>query len=568
MSTERPPDDEGAEETQDDVAAALDMVLVQATAPGYQRWFPGQAGVKALAKLVRQPSQTSQRLGGLVSELRRIAAGKSEVAPHDKDRRFADPAWKTNPILRRAVQAYLALGATAEQLVDDADLDWAGDQRLRFALTNIVAAISPSNTPINPTALKVAVDHGALNFAKGAATLIKDLRQPPRIPEMVDTSKFEVGGNLAISPGSVVMRTAVFELIQYTPQTAKVRAVPLLIVPPTINKYYSLDLAPGRSFVEHLVNAGQQAFVMVWRNPDASHAEWGMDTYAQAILDALDATEQITGSEQTIPFALCGGGAVLAHTLGYMAATSQLHRLAGVAFGVMVIDYARAGTPSAFADPRAARAAIAWSQRRGYVDGRNLAEAFAWLRPDDLVWGYVVNNYLCGNTPPAFDLLYWNADTTRMTAGLHRDYILTALDNKLAAGTATALGEPVDLSKVDVDAYIVAGLKDHITPWENCYRTTQLLGGTSRFVLSSSGHIAAMVNPPGNPKSQFQVGEDTPASPRSWQQRAETVQGSWWDDVVSWLKARSGKLEPASTELGGGDHRPLAPAPGTYVFET
>jgi polyhydroxyalkanoate synthase len=388
------------------------------------------------------------------------------------------------------------------------------------------------------------------------------------VPSSVDGSGFAVGRNLATTPGAVVLRTEVFELIQYAPQTDQVREVPLLLVPPTINKYYALDLAPDRSLVEFLVRDGQQVFVMSWRNPDARHATWNFDTYVQSILEALDAVERISGSERTVLGGICSGGILASIAAAYLAATGRQERLAAFALAVTVIDNARAGMASALGSRRLAQAAKAASRRRGYLDGRALAEVFAWIRPGDLVWNYWVNNYLLGKTPPAFDILFWNADTTRMPAGLHADFVDLAIDNTLVIGGAlTVLGVPIDLSRIDTDAYIVAGIADHITPWQNCYRTTQLLGGSSRFVLSTSGHIAALVNPPGNPKASFQVNKDNPADPAEWLKTAETQPGTWWTDASAWLAERCGTKRPASEQLGGGGLRSLVEAPGTYVFD-
>jgi polyhydroxyalkanoate synthase len=386
---------------------------------------------------------------------------------------------------------------------------------------------------------------------------------------MVDRSAFEVGRNIAVTPGAVVLRTDVFELIQYTPQTEQVRDVPLLVVPPTINKYYALDLAADRSLVEFLVREGQQVFVMSWRNPDARHAKWNFDTYVQAILEALDAVERVTGTDRSVLAGICSGGILAGITAAYLTATGRPDRLAALALAVTVIDNAHAGVASALGTRRMASAAKAVSRRRGYLDGRALAEVFAWLRPGDLVWNYWVNNYLLGKRPPAFDILFWNADTTRMPAGLHADFVDLAMDNLLVtAGARTVLGVPIDLSEIDADTYIVAGIADHITPWQNCYRTTQLLGGSSRFVLSTSGHIAALVNPPGNPKASFQVNKANPADPEEWLKSAETEPGTWWLDASAWLAERTGALRPAPEQLGGGGLRPIVEAPGTYVFDS
>ena len=557
--------DEAAE-----AAAPLDVLLVDAALGPYRRFAPDASTVKFAAGLARRPLSTARRVGAFGAEAARIVAGTSTHAPTKRDRRFADAAWAENPMLRRVLQAYLAAGKTAEQLIADARLDWRDDQRIRFVVDNLLEALAPSNLPIlNPASAKAVIDSGGANLVRAGTQLVRDMASAPRIPEMVDRSAFSVGGNIATTPGAVVLRTEVFELIQYTPQTEQVREVPIVIVPPTINKYYALDLAKDRSLVEFLVQEGQQVFVLSWRNPDARHASWNFDTYVQAILDALDAVERISGVDRTVLAGICSGGILASMTAAYLSSTGQEDRLAAFGLAVTVIDSARAGTASALGSRNMAQAAKALSKRRGYLDGRALAEVFAWLRPGDLVWNYWVNNYLLGKKPPAFDILFWNADTTRMTAGLHADFVDMALDNLLAQPAGiTVLGVPIDLSRIHTDAYVVAGISDHITPWQNCYRTTQLLGGTSRFVLSTSGHIAALVNPPGNPKSSFQVNKDNPADPSEWLRTAEPQQGTWWTDVSAWLAERSGVLKPATGQLGGGGLRPIVEAPGTYVFDS
>ena len=559
----------GAEELADQ-AAPLDALLIDAALGPLRRFAPGMSAVKFAAGLASRPRSTGRRLGSLAAELARIGAGTSMLAPGKRDRRFTDPAWTQNPLLRRIVQAYLAAGQTADKLVGDAALDWRDEKRVRFAVGNLVEALSPSNVPlVNPASAKTAIDTGGQSLVRGGLSLLRDMAAPPRIPEMVDSSSFEVGRNIAVTPGAVVLRTEVFELIQYRPQTQQVREVPLLVVPPTINKYYALDLAPGRSLVEYLVRGGQQMFVISWRNPDPRHAGWGLDTYAQAVLDALDAVERICSADRTARTGVCAGGIIASITAAHLAATGQQSRLSAVSLLVTVLDNAQAGTVAALADRRLVSAAKAMSRRRGYLDGRALAEVFAWLRPGDLIWNYWVNNYLLGKKPPAFDILFWNADTTRMSAKLHADFVDLAMDNQLiTAGAVTVLGVPVDLSELEVDAYIVAGIADHITPWQNCYSSTQLLGGESRFILSTSGHIAALVNPPDNPKASYQVSKDNPANPADWLKTAQAGQGSWWPDMLAWLGERCGAEKPAPAEPGGSGLRSLVDAPGTYVFDT
>jgi polyhydroxyalkanoate synthase len=433
----------------------------------------------------------------------------------------------------------------------------------------VVEALAPTNNPLlNPAAWKAAIDSGGGTVVRGAKAMVRDLASAPRVPRMVEPDAYVVGRELAITPGQVIFRNPVIELIEYAPQTEQVHEVPLLVVPPTINKFYVVDLAPSRSLVEHLVASGQHVFMISWRNPKKDAAEWGTDTYAEAIVAALDAIEKISGSPRTALLALCSGGMLTSMLVAHLAATGQSDRIAALSLLVTVLDHTQAGTPGALSDRRATSAATARSARQGYLDGAALAEVFAWLRPRDLVWNYWVNNYLLGKEPPAFDILAWNADSTRMPARLHRDFIEIAQDNQLTErGAATLCGTPIDLSRVEVDSYVVAGVTDHLCPWQNCYQTTQLLGGRSRFVLSTSGHIAAIVNPPGNKKASFHASDDTPDDAEKWLENADQQSGSWWTDYTSWLAEHSGNDRPAPDRPGGGAYEPLAAAPGEYVLE-
>jgi polyhydroxyalkanoate synthase subunit PhaC len=560
----RPPPAEAA-----DAAAALDLLLAVAALGPPRRFLPGGAGVRFAAGLARRPHRLARRAGSLAAELVRVGAGSSTLAPPARDRRFADPAWTSNPLLRRLVQGYLAAGRTAGELLADAELGWRDAERMRFLVDNLVQALAPSNNPAtSPVFWKAVIDSGGGNVLRGARQLAADLATPPRIPSMVPADAFEVGTDLAVTPGAVVLRTPMFELLQYQPQTPRVRRVPLLVVPPTINKYYVLDLAPGRSLVEYLVASGQQVFVISWRNPDARHRDWGADAYGQAILEALEATQRICGADRSLLLGLCSGGILAAMALAHLAATGRQARVAGFGLAVAVLDQARAGIAGAALDEGTARAAVAASAARGFLDGRDLAEVFAWLRPGDLIWNYWVSNYLEGRTPPAFDVLAWNADTTRMPAALHRDFVRLAVDNALTRpGAASMLGSPVDLAGIDVDAYVVAGVADHLCPWQSCYRSTQLLGGRSRFVLSTSGHIASMVNPPGNDKASFRTAAENPPDPADWLDQATSEHGSWWPDYVAWLERRGGGEQARPRRLGAAGFRPTDPAPGTYVLD-
>jgi polyhydroxyalkanoate synthase subunit PhaC len=553
----------------DAAAAPTDLLLTDAAIGMLRRLNPGGSGLRLAAALAGRPGLVAGRGRRLLGELARISVGTSQIQPSRRDRRFADPGWAGNPLLRRAMQAYLAAAEAAEGVLADSGLGPADAERISFILTNLVDALAPSNNPLlNPAALKAAVDSGGGSAVTGLRQFARDMAVAPRIPSMVEPDAFEVGVDLAVTPGSVVLRTPVFELIQYQPVTAAVRQVPLLIVPPTINKFYVMDLAPGRSLAEYLTASGLQVFMISWRNPDARHAAWDFSTYGQAILDAMDAMTRITGSEQSALMGACSGGVISAMVAAHLARAGQQHRIAVFTLMVTVLDQAQAGLASAVISERTAHLAAAASRARGYLDGRSLAEVFAWLRPNDLIWNYWVNNYLLGRKPPPFDILFWNADTTRMTASLHRDFLNLGVTNGLTRpDTVTMLGSPVDLSLIDRDTYLVAGVTDHICPWQSCYRSTQLLSGQHRFVLSTSGHIAAMVNPPGNEKASYQVAGESPADPEQWLRQAETCRGSWWPDYAAWLAERCGAEKDAPADPGGGGLVPMGDAPGTYVYD-
>jgi class II poly(R)-hydroxyalkanoic acid synthase len=552
----------------DELAEPLDFMLTAAATGPLRRFLPNSSWVRMATNLAARPGTATRRATDLAGELGRIAVGHSGRAPSKRDRRFADPAWTHNPLLRRLVQAYLAAEETAGTLTKDAQLGWRDNERMTFVVDNVVEALAPSNNPlVSPVALKALIDTGGLSSVAGVRNLVRDLSSPPRVPSMIDPKAFTVGETLATTAGAVVLRTAVLELIQYAPQTPKVRTMPLLIVPPVINKFYIVDLAPGRSLVEYFLQQGIQVFTISWRNPDARHSEWAMDTYGQEIIGAMDAMQRICQTDAISLFATCSGGILASMVMSYLADRGEVDRVPAFALAVTVLDQSRAGLASAVADERLAAAAIASSASNGYLDGRALAEVFAWLRPTDLIWNYWINNYLQGRRPPAFDVLFWNADTTRMTAALHRDFVELGMTNALTKpGAAKILGSAVDFGKVGTPSYLIAGITDHICPWQSCYRSTQLLGGDSRFVLSTSGHIASMVNPPGNPKATFQVNEENPPDAAEWLRTATTVQGTWWPDYVEWLGERAGRQKDAPVSIGGAGLEPLEPAPGSYVF--
>jgi polyhydroxyalkanoate synthase len=396
------------------------------------------------------------------------------------------------------------------------------------------------------------------------ARLAGDLAEPPRAPAVPGACcGFEVGTDVAATPGAVVLRTPVAELIQYLPQTEEVRDLPLLVVPPMATRYYLADLAPKRSIVEHLVRGGQQVFLLSWRNPGPEHAVWDLDTYGRAVLDAIDACEHITRTAGTSLMAFSwSGGAVTAMLLAHLAAMGAQQRVASVTFAASVLDQEGHATP----DTDGTRGAVAASARLGYLDGTHLVAALARRQPDDLRPNRAPQHGTGRPAAPAPEVLSWLADTVRLPAGLHRDLVDVAQDNALVTpGAATMLGTAVDLSKIDRDTYVVAGADSET--WQSCYRTTGLLGGTSRFVLSTGGSRASVVCPPDDPDAEFQVAETTPPDAERWLAAARPVAGSWWADHLAWLGERSGPLRDAPPGLGGRGMHAVAPAPGEYVLQ-
>jgi polyhydroxyalkanoate synthase subunit PhaC len=522
---------------------------------------------RLLQRVVVEPGVAVANALDTARQLVEVAIGRSDAAPDPRDKRFTHPAWSNNPIYRRLVQAYLVESRALLGLVDEVDLDPKSRERARFAVSLFTEAVAPTNTLAgNPSALAKAIETRGRSLATGLRHFVHDLRQNGGMPSTVDTRPFNVGENLAVSPGQVVHRGDVFELVQYAPSGGTSFTRPLVAIPPQINKYYITDIAPGRSLIEHTVAAGVPYFAVSWRNPTPAQRDWNLDTYVTACKEAVQVACDITESGDANVLGACAGGITMACLLGHLTATGE-ELVNSATFLVAGVDTSAESMVGMLASNAAIEAARARSQRAGVLDGQDLARVFAWLRPNDLVWNYWVNNYLLGQNPPAFDILYWNADTTRLPASLHSDFLDLFRSNGLAnPGELEVLGTPIDLGKVGCDAYVVAGSTDHIIPWTGAYRTTQLLGGESEFVLSSSGHIQAIVNPPTNPKARYLTRAGSPPpDAETWLDGADTHPGSWWEHWTAWLTARSGDERPAPDKLGSADHPPVEPAPGRYV---
>jgi polyhydroxyalkanoate synthase subunit PhaC len=520
--------------------------------------------------VVNEPKVATEQWLSFLGELGSIVAGKSERAPKSGDRRFSDATWKESAFHSGLLKAYLAWGDAVSGLVDKTSLNEIDKARAHLVTEILIDAVAPTNAMLtNPAAVRKFVDTGGRSLWSGLKNYFDDLAKNGGMPSMVDQTAFKVGETLATTPGGVVFRNELLELIQYSPTTPNVRKRPLVITPPQINKYYALDLSPDKSMVRFLLDSGIQVFCVSWRNPTAAHREWGLDTYVAALDEAVDVARDVTGSDDISMMGSCSGGITSTAYLATLGSAGQ-QKIRNMVLAVCLLD-PNTADESAFGclmTPETMRAAKEASRLRGMVDGHELARMFAWMRPNDLIWNYWVNNYLLGNQPPAFDILYWNADTTRLPAGLHGDYLDLYFTNPFVnAGKLNLNGKTIDMSRTRVDSYVIAGVTDHITPWKGVHKTAQIVGEGTTFVLSNSGHLQSLLNPPTNPKASFMIGTVHPSGPDAFVASAEKRKGSWWLDWRDWLHARSGEEVAAAASPGSERHPVLAAAPGTYVFD-
>jgi len=531
-------------------------------------------GTAELEGAVAEPRGALVRAGALYSgywrlagDLASIALGASPVDPAADDWRFRDRAWAEHPFYRRLAQAYTASCAVADETLDDLSRTGRASPAARFLLTIAQSAAAPTNTLLgNPAAMKRAYETGGLSLLRGLKNFAGDVRHNGGMPSTVDRSAYVVGRDFAITPGAVVDRDPYGEVIQYTPGTGQVQARPVLIVPPPIGRYYFLDLRPGRSMVEYAVSRGLQAFMLSWRNPTREQAGWDLDAYAGRVLTAIEAVREVTGAPDIDVIGFCAGGILTTLALNHLAALGRAP-VHSVSYAVTLLDWGQEVPVKAFSASRLLALARWNSARAGVISARDMGGAFTWMRPDDLVWKAWVNNYLMGDKPPAFDVLAWNADGTNLPATLHAQFLDIFEHNPLVTpGTVTCLGTPVDLSTITLPAYVTGGVTDHLTPWTSYYRTTQLLGGPSTFVLSNAGHIQSLVNPPGNPKAVFWTGAGSlPRDPEEWLASADKHTGTWWTHWADWIIAQSAGTKAAPSRLGSAEHPPLEDAPGCYV---
>ncbi|HEX2255236.1 MAG TPA: class I poly(R)-hydroxyalkanoic acid synthase [Afifellaceae bacterium] len=505
------------------------------------------------------------------SGLIRAAGNEAEeaVAPAPGDRRFADPEWSQNPMLAALKQLYLATSRWAAELVEEAEgLDEHTRHKARFYVQQISNALSPTNFPLtNPEVIRETAETNAGNLVNGMRMLMEDLEAGHGTLKLrqSDSARFKVGENLAITPGKVIFQNDICQIVQYAPATETVLKRPLLIVPPWINKFYILDLTPEKSFIRWAVGAGHTVFVVSWVNPDARHAKKSFEHYmTEGILNALDVIKKATGERKVNAMGYCVGGTLLAVTLAAMAATGD-DRIAGATLMTAQVDFTHAGDLLVFVDEAQIAALERHMNETGYLDGSKMALAFNLLRSNDLIWPYVINNYLLGREPFPFDLLYWNADSTRMPAANHAFYLRHCyLQNDLSQGRMVVAGQRLDLKKVTVPIYNLAAREDHIAPAKSVFLGSSFFGGPVRFVLAGSGHIAGVVNPPARKKYQHWVDGDAKGELEGWLARAEERPGSWWPDWQAWIETLDDTRVKAR-KPGGGKLKALEDAPGSYV---
>jgi polyhydroxyalkanoate synthase subunit PhaC len=530
--------------------------------------------VKAMGELavaaMRRPDAMFTAYSRAMLETLASVSGSSEVAPEKGDKRFADPIWSSNPAYKALMQTYLTWSRGMNDWVETLEVDSRNKLRARLVTSILTDSIAPTNMLAgNPAAMHKTLETGGKNLVAGARHLIDDMLNNGGLPSSVDKSKFKVGQNLAVSEGDVIYREEILELIEYKPKTENVFARPIFVVPPQINKFYAWDLAPNRSALEFLVGQGHRIFVVSWRNPGKEHADWGMDTYIAALDRASEVACDITKAKDLNIIGACSGGLAASLLMGYWAAKGiERANSFTLLVAVLDVDDTKETTMGLFANYETLELARLFSRSQGVMPGSALQKAFAWLRPNDLIWSYWVNNYLLGNEPPAFDILYWNADTTNLPAALYGDLISIMEGGGARRGAdLTVLGEKVGMEHVTCDKFLVGGTTDHITPWEGAYQSVSIYGGNNEFVLCEAGHVQTIINPPGNPKARFMTNKGDHSTPETYLAGAATHQGSWWPYWAEWLGTRGGEKVSAPKKPGSTKYKPLAPAPGTYVLE-
>lgn len=533
--------------------------------------FAGAIGLM-LRQTASNPQSAFKAASGVMEDSVKIMTGQSDLAPDPKDKRFMDPAWTFNPFFKAGAQYYLAVQKGVKSWIEDLELDALERDRANFISQMVIDALAPTNTLIgNPTAQKRLVDSGGLSLIKGLKNAYDDMVNNDMMVSQVNKKPFKLGENIAISKGNVVYRDEIMELVQYAPTTDEVYAIPQLTIPPQINKMYLNDITPEKSVVKWQCDNGIQPFVISWRNPQDEHGIWGMSDYVDGVIRALDVIQEITGSDKVNVSGACSGGQTMSVMLSKLAAAGD-DRIGCITMMVCVLEPKSGDTEaSSMVSHNGIALAKQRAAKKGVIEGSSLARGFAWLRPNDLIWNYVVNNYLMGDDPPAFDILFWNADATNLSGSLMSDFLDLFEANAYAEpGKFEIAGHTLDLTKVKGDMFILGGTTDHITPWQACYRSTQLFGGKNiEFILSQAGHMQSILNPPGNPKAKYwryTKGGKPPKDVKEWMKGTEETAGSWWPYWIEWLQARAGKKVKAQA-VGSKKHPAMEAAPGLYVLD-
>lgn len=519
----------------------------------------------AVSVALRRP-QTIARTADLARGLTAIAAGRSKIAADPKDTRFRDPTWQGNVVYRRWMQAYLAWSVYMTELVDVPDVPWRERARARFGMELVTSALAPANfLPGNPEALKRALETGGVSIVRGAQNLVHDVLTNRGAPTQVDPAKFVVGRDLAATPGAIVDHTTLYELLQYTPTTEQVRQIPIVVLPPVVNRHYFVDMSPGMSFVEYLVGAGFTVFLPVWRNPRPGEGGYGMDDYAGAVLDVLTSAADIAGTKTVNVFGSCTAGNILLPAAAVCADRGD-DLISSIGLGVAMVGYDEPSAVGMLAGEKTVADLRRDAEQGAVVAARDLERGFAFLKPDQLMWSFARSRWLMGEDPTGNEVLAWSNSPTAIASALAADLVEISLhDSFRHPGQLSTLGTRVDLGKIDQDNYVVAGRGDHISPWRSCYAATELLAGESRFILGAGGHLPTQVSPPGSSKAKHFTSTVVVGNADAWLAGGQEVRGSWWPDYASWLEARSGPMVPAPAESGSKTHPPRGSAPGAYA---
>ena len=551
--------------------------LVQALAGTGGAAGPGASpnGVAPAAQLAKAQAhywqqQTTLWMGMLTGAgagaIANVNGREPVVTPERGDRRFSGEEWRANPWYRALKETYLLNAQLLDDMVDSAALDAKEKHKLRFYARQFIDSMSPANFPAtNPQALKLAIESNGESLRAGFANLRRDM-QRGRIA-ITDETAFEVGRNVAVSKGAVVFENELFQLIQYAPLTAQVATRPLVIVPPCINKFYILDLQPENSFVRFAAQHGQTVYLVSWRNADAEMGQTTWDDYVESgAIKAIEVALAISGADKLNAVGWCVGGTILSSALAVLRARGD-KTVASLTLLTTMLDFSEPGDLGIFIDEQGVAQKEQTIGKGGVYAGKELGFVFQTLRANDLIWPYVVSNYLKGQAPAAFDLLYWNADSTNLPGPMYAWYLRnTYLENKLCVPNwLTVCETSVDLGRVDMPSYVLATQEDHIVPWRAAYRSTQLVGGPTQFVLGASGHIAGVINPASKNKRSYWIGGTQGADPEAWLKSAKEVPGSWWTHWMKWLKTHAGKAAAAPKRMGNAKHKPIEPAPGRYV---